>query len=72
MSSGRGFLALAAAIAAGMRAFPATLACLALAFLDALQIALQDVLYVPTELVQAIPYVSVLVVLAIAGRRAPS
>jgi general nucleoside transport system permease protein len=71
MSAGRGFIALAAVVVAGWRAGYAALACLAFGALEALQIALQDQARksVVGDLVQALPYVATLLVLAFATRR---
>jgi len=75
MSNGRGFIALAAVVIAGWRAGRAALACLVFGGLEALQIVLQDRTQGASggELVQLLPYVATLVVLAFAtGRsRAP-
>ena len=70
MSGGRGFIALAAVIVSGWRPLRAAAACLAFAALDATQIAVQDRAGGLRDLVQMLPYVATLVVLAwIAGRR---
>ncbi len=69
MSGGRGFIALAAVIVAGWRAWHAALACLAFAALEATQILLQDQRNIPHELVQMLPYVATLVILAFAAGR---
>jgi general nucleoside transport system permease protein len=71
MSAGRGFIALAAVVVAGWRAGYAALACLAFGALEAFQIALQDQARksVIGDLVQALPYVATLVVLAFATKR---
>ena len=71
MSNGRGFIALAAVVVSGWRAGRAAAACLVFGALEALQIVLQDasrrggVL----DLVQLLPYVATLAVLAFAGAR---
>jgi simple sugar transport system permease protein len=73
MSGGRGFIALAAVILGGWRPGRAALACLGFAALEATQIALQDAVKVPPELVQMLPYAATLVVLGLAkGARAPA
>lgn len=77
MTGGRGFIALAAVIVAGWRAWPAALACLAFAALDALQIVLQNQTKVPPTLFAILPFVATLVALAAsrrmsAGARAPA
>ncbi len=71
MSAGRGFIALAAVVVAGWRANYAALACLVFGALEALQIALQDDARksVVGDLVQALPYVATLLVLAFASKR---
>lgn len=72
MSGGRGYIALAALVVGRHRPLATALACLGFAGLEAGQIALQDVLPVPTQLVQMLPYVAVLLLLALASRgRAP-
>jgi simple sugar transport system permease protein len=69
MSGGRGFIALAAVIVSGWRPLPAVAACLAFAALDAAQIAAQDRAGALRDLVQMLPYVGTLVVLAWIGAR---
>ncbi len=64
MSGGRGFIALAAVIVSGWRPMPAVAACVAFAALDAAQIAAQDRAGALRDLVQMLPYVATLVVLA--------
>jgi simple sugar transport system permease protein len=70
MSGGRGFLALAAAIVGRHRPWPTALACLGFAALEATQIALQDSTRWPPELVQLLPFVATLGLLATSRRRA--
>ncbi len=70
MTAGKGFLALAALIFGKWRPVPALLACLLFAFADAVQVRLQGVDLplvgrVPTQAIQALPYV--LTVLLLAG-----
>jgi general nucleoside transport system permease protein len=74
MSAGRGFIALAAVIVGGWRPLPAALACLAFGLLEALQIALQGVAALPSQLVGALPFVVTIVAVAgLVGRsRAPA
>lgn len=75
MSNGRGFIALAAVVASGLRAGRATLACVLFGALEALQIVLQTAARGASrggELVQLLPYVATLLVLALAARRAAS
>lgn len=71
MSAGRGFIALAAVVVSGWRASYAALACLAFGALEAFQIALQDQARksVMGDLVQTLPYIATLVVLAFASKR---
>ena len=69
MSGGRGFIALAAVIVSGWRPLPAAVACLAFAALDGAQIAAQDRGGALRDLMQMLPYVATLVVLAWIARR---
>ncbi|RED14268.1 ABC transporter permease [Pontivivens insulae] len=77
MSAGRGFIALAALIFAKWRPVQAMMACLLFAFLEASESRLQgkEVLgfEIPVQLVQALPYILVVVLLAgfIGQARAP-
>ena len=77
MTSGRGFIALAALIFGKWKPVPTMLACLLFGFADALQIQLQGVpirgYEVPNQFIQIIPYVLTIVVLAgfIGQSRAP-
>jgi len=68
MSAGRGYLALAALIFGKWRPGPVLLACLLFAFADAVQTILQGQtilgVTVPVELIQALPYLVTVVVLA--------
>ena len=70
MTGGRGFIALAAVIISGWRAWPAIGACLAFAALDALQIVLQNQTKLPPQIFAVLPFVATLVALAIVSRRA--
>ena len=70
MTAGKGYLALAALIFGKWRPVPALMACLLFAFADAVQIRLQGVPLplvgeVPTQAIQALPYI--LTVLLLAG-----
>ena len=69
MTGGRGFIALAAVIVSGWRAWPALLACLAFAALDATQIVLQNQTRIPTQLLSILPFVATLIALALVFRR---
>ncbi len=78
MTSGRGFMALAALIFGKWRPLPAALACLLFGFADAMQIRLQGVVLwgsdpVPVQFIQILPYaVTILVLAGLVGQsRAP-
>ncbi|MBI2711293.1 MAG: ABC transporter permease [Bdellovibrio sp.] len=78
MTSGRGFMALAAMIFGKWKPIPAALACLFFGFSDALQIRLQGVVLwgsepVPVQFIQILPYlVTILVLAGVVGQsRAP-
>jgi simple sugar transport system permease protein len=73
MTAGRGFLALAALVFGKWRPVPTLLACLLFAFADALQLRLQGVGAIPVQLVQALPYVLTVLLLAgfVGGARPP-
>jgi simple sugar transport system permease protein len=69
MSAGQGYIALAALIFGKWRPLPALLACLMFGFLDAVAIRLQGVKIagfgeVPVQLIQALPYILTVVLLA--------
>ena len=69
MSAGQGYIALAAMIFGKWRPVPAMLACLMFGLLDAVAIRLQGVVIpgvgeVPVQLIQALPYVLTVVLLA--------
>lgn len=69
MTAGKGYLALAALIFGKWRPVPAVLACLLFAFTDAAQARLQGVQVpllgtAPTQLIQALPYILTIVLLA--------
>ena len=69
MSAGRGYLALAALIFGKWRPVPAVLACLLFAFADAVQARLQGVVLpvvgeIPTQAIQALPYLLTILLLA--------
>jgi simple sugar transport system permease protein len=69
MSGGRGFIALAAVIVSGWRPWPAAVACLAFAALDALQIVLQNQTRLPSQVLAMLPYVATLVALILVSQR---
>ncbi len=69
MSGGRGFIALAAVIVSGWRPWPAALACLAFAALDALQIVLQNQTKLPSQVLAMLPFVATLAGLALVSKR---
>ncbi|MBV8200680.1 MAG: ABC transporter permease [Acidobacteria bacterium] len=64
MTAGRGFIALAALIFGKWRPLPTMFACLLFGLAEAVAIQMQGATAVPVQLVQAIPYVLTLVVLA--------
>lgn len=69
MSAGRGFIALAAMIFGKWRPWPAFFACLLFAVLDAIAIRLQGIVLpgigaVPVTLIQSLPYILTVVLLA--------
>jgi simple sugar transport system permease protein len=72
MTSGRGFIALAAVIFGRWDPVRVALACLGFAAVDALQIQIQALALVPSQFVAAIPYVLTIVALAgVVGRATP-
>ncbi|MEQ9638899.1 MAG: ABC transporter permease [Alphaproteobacteria bacterium] len=69
MTAGKGFMALAAMIFGKWRPVPAMLACLLFGFLDAVAVRIQGVALpvigvIPVQLIQALPYVLTVVLLA--------
>lgn len=68
MTAGRGFIALAAFYFGRNHPWPTAAACLLFAGFDALQIRLQGI-GVPAQLLQTLPYLVVIIVLAAAGLR---
>lgn len=69
MTAGQGYIALAAMIFGKWRPLPAMLACLMFGFLDAVSIRLQGIVLpvigeVPVQLIQALPYILTVVLLA--------
>ena len=77
MTAGKGYIALAAMVFGKWRPFPALFACLLFGFLDAAATRLQGVILpgigeVPVQLVQALPYVLTVILLAgFIGRATP-
>jgi len=71
MVAGRGFVALAAFYFGRSQPLPTSIACLLFGFFDALQIQLQGESGVPTNLIQTLPYVVVIIVLTITAIRRP-
>lgn len=77
MTAGKGYIALAAMVFGKWRPFPALFACLLFGFLDAAATRLQGVILpgigeVPVQLVQALPYVLTVILLAgFIGRALP-
>lgn len=67
MIAGRGFVALAAFHFGRSRPLPTALACLLFSFFDALQVRLQTTSQFPTDLIQTLPYIAVVAVLAWTG-----
>lgn len=67
MIAGRGFVALAAFYFGRSRPLPTALACLLFSFFDALQIRLQTSGGFPSDLIQTLPYIAVVGVLAWTG-----
>ena len=63
MTAGRGFIALAAVITGSWRPLRAGLACLLFAAAETLQIQLQTLQVIPSQIVSTIPYVLTIVVL---------
>jgi general nucleoside transport system permease protein len=69
MTAGRGYIALAALIFAKWKPVPAMWACLLFGFLDAISIRYQGVAFpgigrVPVQLMQALPYILTVILLA--------
>ncbi|HKY06202.1 MAG TPA: ABC transporter permease [Blastocatellia bacterium] len=72
MTAGRGFIALAALIFGKWHPVGAMLACLLFGLADAVAIRMQGVVNIPVQMIQIIPYVLTLVVLAgFIGRATP-
>jgi ABC-type uncharacterized transport system permease subunit len=69
MSGGRGFIALAAVILAGLRPGRTALACLAFAALDAVQILVQEQTGGASSFAPMLPYAATLLALWLVGRR---
>ena len=69
MTGGRGFIALAAMILGGWNPFGALGASLMFGFADALQIRLQSIGALPSQIILTVPYILTIVVLAVFVRR---
>lgn len=69
MTAGRGFVALAAFYFGKSKPLPTALACLLFGFFDALQIRLQTSGAFPAGIISTLPYIAVVVVLALTGLR---
>jgi simple sugar transport system permease protein len=69
MTAGRGYVALAAFYFGRSRPLPTALACVLFGFFDALQIRLQTVAGFNPDIISALPYIAVVVVLALTGYR---
>ncbi len=69
MTAGRGYVALAAFYFGRSRPLPTALACVLFGFFDALQIRLQTVGGLSADIISTLPYIAVVVVLAITGLR---
>lgn len=69
MSAGRGYIALAAMIVGGWRPLPATAACVLFGFAEALQLRLQSTALGGSGLVQVLPHLVTVAVLAARTRR---
>ena len=69
MTAGRGYVALAAFYFGRSRPLPTALACILFGFFDALQIQLQTVGGFSADIIGTLPYVAVIVVLALTGIR---
>ncbi|WP_066041274.1 ABC transporter permease [Herbiconiux solani] len=69
MTAGRGYVALAAFYFGRSRPLPTALACVLFGFFDALQIRLQTVGGFSADIISTLPYIAVVVVLALTGIR---
>jgi simple sugar transport system permease protein len=69
MTAGRGYVAMAAFYFGRSRPLPTALACLLFGFFDALQIRLQTVGGFNADIISSLPYIAVVVVLALTGFR---
>ena len=69
MTGGRGFIALAAMILGGWNPFGALGASLLFGFADALQIRLQSIGALPSQIILTVPYILTIIVLAVFVRR---
>lgn len=71
MTGGRGFIALAAMILGGWTPFGALGASFLFGFADALQMRLQSVAALPSQIILTLPYILTIVVLAVFARKRP-
>lgn len=69
MTAGRGYVALAAFYFGRSKPLPTALACVLFGFFDALQIRLQTVGGFNADIISTLPYIAVVVVLALTGAR---
>jgi len=69
MTNGRGFMALAAVYFGQGRPLPSALACLLFGFFDAVQIRLQTTIGIPPQLTQMLPYLIIVITLALISLR---
>ena len=65
MTSGRGFIAIATILFGRYNPYGVAFACLFFGLLDALQISLQGIINIPSEVVQSFPYVMTILFVAI-------
>jgi len=72
MSSGRGFIALAAVVLSGWNVRRAALFCVVFAVLDAVQVVLQNETRLPVQVLSSLPYAATLVAMVVVLRRGES
>jgi simple sugar transport system permease protein len=71
MTGGRGFIALAAMILGGWTPFGALGASLLFGFADALQMRLQSIGALPSQIILTVPYILTIIVVAVFARKRP-